>query len=155
MGELDLNSLVELCRIKTMDGDFVVHSDSSRLVAYLSGVRLNPELTIERLKELLESKDIVFGLHKEGLEEIVACASENKPAKLVLVAEGTQVVEGEDAHLDFKKLPAGSRADFSGDDTKVDYKEANVFDNVKEGDLIATLIPLKEGQGGVDIFDKV
>jgi uncharacterized protein (DUF342 family) len=145
--------------VHTDVGTFTILTDVDNLEGYINCPQLNPEITAENLREILSLQfKITYGLLEDSLARIVTMAQKNLPAMGIIVARGTPVVEGRDAYIDFAKKPVGlvqqEKAE-EVDRSKVDYREIKTFDNVKEGDHIATYMPPVEGQGGSDIFNKV
>lgn len=152
--EEEKSNLSAVTSSKSPFGLFTLYTDEDALEGYLYGVELKATLTVEVLFEILAEMDISQGVKREALEEIIGLAEDKEPAVRVLVAEGMPVVAGEDAYIDFHKRPTGMRTVIEKNVRKVDYKEVNAFENVREGDHLATFVPLVEGQGGTDIYGK-
>ncbi|MCX7934039.1 MAG: FapA family protein, partial [Planctomycetota bacterium] len=148
------NKWITVVSRKTEYGVFYLLSDVERLEAKLVGEMMQPTLTVSALNALLADMGVCFGIRQEPLLAIAQAAAEGRQRAEEVVAVGTPVVEGRDAYLEFHKRPAGVGGGGDIEAAKVDYREYRAFDNVKAGDLIATLHPAQEGEGGTDVFGK-
>ena len=101
----------------------------------------------------LAEAGVVHGLIEEGIAEAMTLIEDNQPATRVLIARGSPPIPGEDARLVFAKRPLGAKMEpRAADEDRVDYHAETSFENVEDGDLLVTLIPKREGQGGMDVF---
>ncbi len=103
----------------------------------------------EDLKRFLHDNGIVYGILDEEIDTIF---KEGKFEQPVLVIKGTEVVDGKDGeikyHFDTEIKP---KMDDKG---KIDYKELNLIQNVKQGDILAEIIPPQEGAEGCTMYGK-
>ncbi|MEK8024148.1 MAG: FapA family protein [Candidatus Hydrogenedentota bacterium] len=106
-------------------------------------------LTKDMILDPLRTQGITSGLKHDVIEELLAqpVVDEN-----VLVAEGRPMVAGIDGTIEYMfdidpraKLRAKEETDL------VDFKELNLIQNVKDGDLLAVRIPSKEGTPGITV----
>lgn len=70
------------------------------------------------------------------------------------IAKGTPVVQGKDAQIVYKFETAPTAKPKLLEDGSVDFHELNLFTSVKQGDLLAELIPEVQGQEGKDVYGK-
>ncbi len=68
------------------------------------------------------------------------------------IAKGTPVVQGKDAEIIYKFETSPTAKPKLLEDGSVDFHELNIFTSVKQGDLLAELIPATEGKPGMDVY---
>lgn len=68
------------------------------------------------------------------------------------IAKGKAVVPGTDAKIIYKFNTAPTAKPQLLEDGSVDFHKLNLFTSVKEGDLLAELIPDFQGEDGIDVF---
>ncbi|NNG66681.1 DUF342 domain-containing protein [Caldanaerobacter subterraneus] len=105
----------------------------------------------EILKELSKHR-ITYGVKLNIVEEI--CKNPQN-AKYVLIAEGKKPVNGEDGKIVFEVDIHSAATPKILEDGTVDYKNLNLFKNVKKGQVIARRIPPTEGEPGVNVFGEL
>ena len=109
-------------------------------------------VSVNDIRSALELRGIQEGIIQEALQDFEDFPVYNTE---VLVAKGTEAIEGLDAEitLEFQtdvKPVLKERADGS-----VDFKEINRIQNVQKGQIIARKLPPKYGQNGTTIFGTV
>jgi uncharacterized protein len=112
------------------------------------GEKYPPKYTAKELKEVLLDRGIRNGILEKELEEI--CDEYNVTEKLV--AKGTPA---EDDIPDQIKLYFNSNnelIDYDTQDSKVDYRNRYLINNVTPGDVLAEFIPGTAGKNGMDVF---
>lgn len=68
------------------------------------------------------------------------------------IAKGKPVVQGTDAQIIYKFETAPTAKPKLLEDGSVDFHELNLFTSVKQGDLLAELIPEVQGTEGIDVY---
>ncbi|MGB9779323.1 DUF342 domain-containing protein [Caldanaerobacter sp.] len=137
-----------------MDGKkyrVLVEVSRDRQQAYISLVE-DPEGIIptqEEILRVLASYKVIYGIKLNIVEEI--CRNPQN-AKYVLVAEGKKPVNGEDGKIVFMIDIHSSTTPKILEDGTVDYKNLNLFKNVKKGQIIAQRIPPTQGEPGKNVF---
>ncbi|MGB9809061.1 MAG: DUF342 domain-containing protein, partial [Caldanaerobacter sp.] len=137
-----------------MDGKkyrVLVEVSRDRQQAYISLVE-DPEGIIptqEEILRVLASYKVIYGIKLNTVEEI--CRNPQN-AKYVLVAEGKKPVNGEDGKIVFMIDIHSSTTPKILEDGTVDYKNLNLFKNVKKGQIIAQRIPPTQGEPGKNVF---
>ncbi len=71
------------------------------------------------------------------------------------IAKGTPVVQGKNAEIVYKFETAPTAKPKLLEDGSVDFHELNLFTSVKQGDLLAELIPGQQGTEGKDVFGNI
>lgn len=107
------------------------------------------QVSIEEIKEKLSNEGIVFGIKEEMIYKAIELQNVSEP---VLIAEGKEVLDGQDAILDYKfgiNNMAGKPTEM--EDGRVDYYNLNLINNVQEGDVLATKTPPTPGQDGMTV----
>ncbi|SHG57436.1 hypothetical protein SAMN02745221_00510 [Thermosyntropha lipolytica DSM 11003] len=134
------------------DGEAEVFITKDKLQAFLQvtpPVGKGKPCTLEKVKELLARKNIVYGIKEENLQK--ALEPENW-GKRILIAQGEAARDGENArivyHFPLPQDRVGPRIDEKG---RADYYDLGLIHNVKMGDFLAEKIPATEGVAGKDI----
>jgi len=137
--------------------------EDNRIQLFISGDGLRSELVVkkplseeelssyEELKDFLNSRGITVGIKEEVLERGKKLLQEEGRH---LVAEGKRPQRGKDGEVKIlftQELEKKLEEDESG---RVDLFDFVKIPEVKEGDLLAELIPPGEGVPGQDIFGK-
>ncbi len=111
-----------------------------------------PAPTLTEVKAAMEAHGIRYGLSSD--EEILAhLSSEWPPESPIKIAMGKPPQPGIDARIEIhfeNDAPKAGTIDESG---KIDFKNRGKIPQVKEGDLLAVKIPLREGLPGRDVCD--
>jgi len=134
-------------------GPNITTSDDQMAAFVLIPSELAELWSVDRIKECLKRKGIVYGIEENQLESIF---SESKFDQVVRVALGKSPVIGNNAEIEdtlqlFKKskLLVGKNFHWT------DYKAHHLFVPVKKGDLILSKIAAKTGENGCDVFGHV
>ncbi|MFO7911458.1 MAG: flagellar assembly protein A [Desulfotignum sp.] len=132
---------------------FQVQISSDRMEARLvvSNAFLD-RITPDAIAKALAKEDIQFGV-ADLEKQISSLKAALKETVSFVAARGRPPVPGTDAfisyHFDTDYLKPG-KIDAEG---KMDYRERGSIPKVAAGDLLATKIPLKTGEPGIDIFN--
>ncbi|MGV1100993.1 flagellar assembly protein A [Thiovibrio sp. JS02] len=112
-------------------------------------------LSMELVERLLARHQIVFGVSRKVVQKALAYAAEkNRVLHDVVVARGTTPVAGRDAEIEMH-ISLGKIAGVSSETgDRLDYRERNLINNVKAGEVIARKIPAGEGQPGHDVLGR-
>ncbi|MCA1794476.1 MAG: flagellar assembly protein A [Desulfotignum sp.] len=135
------------------DAPFQVVISKDRLEARLV---LNPAfldtITPDTVAKALEGQDIQFGM-ADIETQINTLKSAFKETLSFVAAKGRSAVPGQDAsivfHFDTHYLKPG-KIDTDGN---MDYRDRGRIPKVLAGDLLATKIPMKTGEPGIDIYN--
>ncbi len=135
------------------DGQFLVEVSDDKMKVF---VKLQPlkdsskEVGALDIKEQLTQTKVVFGVDDEAIEKLVEDYHVNVPT---LVAQGTYVVDGEHARLNYlvninqRSLPKDSKENVS-----IDYKDLMNIENVVEEQVLAEKIDGIDGSAGYDVY---
>ncbi len=109
-------------------------------------------LTAEEILQALKHFGVVFG-YEMGLIEM---ALENeKYGQQILAAKGSYPKDGEDGDIDYK-VKIDKQAEYKEDSQgRVDFLSKGIIENVVQGQLLAKLIPPKEGVPGRSTTGKI
>ncbi|MBB5172050.1 FapA family protein [Texcoconibacillus texcoconensis] len=108
--------------------------------------RQEAPITLDELKHFLVEHGITYGLKEEVLNSFI----EGSISAPVVVAEGKQPIDGEDAYLQ-PVYPTNGDGKM-GDDMYVDLKHVIDIPSVTQGTLVGKKVPKTEGQKGMNIF---
>ena len=137
------------------DGTFSIDVSKDGMEAYLT---LFPPGKGGRKIDL---EDIIKGLVREGIvyglkEDIIKWAiSENRYNESILIAEGNSPVPGADGRLEFKFRKDLHIIKLKEDEKgRVDYKNLELIEMVKAGDILIERIPSELGEAGKNVYGK-
>ena len=100
----------------------------------------------------LERAKVTYGISKKV---IYAYMAGRQFCRDIPIAKGKAVVSGSDAKIIYHFDTAPTSKPLLLEDGSVDFHQLNIFVSVKKGDLLAELIPDKEGTAGVDVFGNI
>lgn len=134
------------------DGEVTITTNDSGMVAY---IEVRPALggkpiTRQMIEEALQAKGITYGIKQEAIEQAVAAKT---PVSLV-IAEGRPPVDGTDATIVFKFNINPEATPVELADGTVDYRNLDLIQNVKAGDVLAERIPAVPGLPGINVYGR-
>ena len=107
--------------------------------------------SLKDLKDYLERKNLTQGLIPDlQLEAWLATATRDDPP--LTVAEGTAPIQGRDGVIDFSFPTDYTNPGKILEDGSIDFRERGDIPFVRQGDLLATRIPMEEGSSGINVF---
>ncbi len=132
------------------DKDFSIsiEENGNKAYAYIPWVPGN-KVTKEDIYQDLERRDIVFGIKRDAIDDMI---DQKRMNKKVLIAEGIPAKRGKDGwfewfvRLDLPRIPAPLP------DGGVDYVNIEAFEMVDEGEKIALYHRAQPGQKGKNIY---
>lgn len=104
--------------------------------------------TQKEISDLLTSKGVRYGIIKEELETIC----EEYEVVNRLIAKGVPVVDDVPDKIELYFNESEELIHYKDTEKKVDYRNRFLIANVKIGDIIAKILPGKNGNDGRDIF---
>lgn len=125
--------------------------DPKKLVAK---IRLYPpsnngkRITVNEVKQLLEQNGVKYGIIEKNIDTALK-------ARLycmdILVAKAKMPVQGKNAEIVYNFDVEKTNTPEVLEDGSVDFHSLDMIENVKEGQLLATLIPEVKGEPGIDV----
>ena len=122
---------------------------------YLAKIRLYPpsdkgaRLSTSELKNLIEQNGVKYGIIEKNIEIALK-------ARLycmdILVAKAKLPVNGSDAEIVYSFNAEKTLKPTMSEDGSVDFHKLDMIESVKEGQLLATLIPIDYGEPGKDVY---
>ena len=148
--------------VKVLDGENIPEKECAIISVdkkgYLAKIRLYPpsdkgaRLTAGELKNLIEQKGIKYGYIEKNIEIALK-------ARLyctdILVARAKLPINGKDAEIVYSFDADKTSKPTMSEDGSVDFHKLDMIENVKKGQLLATLIPVDYGETGKDVYGKV
>ncbi|MBN1981860.1 MAG: DUF342 domain-containing protein [Chitinivibrionales bacterium] len=118
-------------------------------------LQLSPQLQVltPDIIEYLREKEVTQGVHLPAVNEIINTIKGGPQNKAILVAEGKVLQEGVDSVQEYyfrTKLMAGKMLD-----SKIDFRERGIINNVHEGQLIALIKLSIPGKPGIKVSGEV
>ncbi|GHT79824.1 polymerase [Spirochaetia bacterium] len=110
------------------------------------------DLSADIIMSILRSNRVSFGINEEAVRNFA-----DRPVykENVLVAHGTEPVNGRDAYIQYNFETDSSKIRLKeGSGGKVDFKELNIIQNVVEGQPLAKKVPLETGVAGKSVTGK-
>jgi uncharacterized protein (DUF342 family) len=112
-----------------------------------SGRLLEPDV----VDTLLESRNVVHGVDTEAIGEAVFFVNtERRIREAVVIARGTSPESARPAYYQLIASPTKSRPTW-GSNERAEYKEVTLLPVVHQGEVVARLIPEKEGVPGISV----
>lgn len=122
-----------------------------KMKAYISFIP--PEngrmMTKEEIIDFLNENGIIYGINKTSLETIIKFPVYNET---IIIAEGSPPVAGQNGKLEFNFEVNKETKPTILEDGKVDFRELNLIQNAKKGQLLCTLIPPVRGTPGKTVY---
>lgn len=117
----------------------------AKLVFYPSDVPYNIDLIVRKLR----GRGVIQGIDGGLLSALEVERAYNTP---YIVAEGTPAIDGQPAVIDYMFNSEKDTRPEIDEEGNVNYKKLNVIANVKKGQILAKLIPVRPGINGTDLF---
>lgn len=138
------------------DEELIIEVSKNKIFAVISFVQPQSGgkiLTKDDIIQRLNKKGIVNGIDVAGIDKILA---DKKYNFKYIIAKGTEVVNGKNGVLNFyfdvqKKMIKPKISD----DGTIDFKNLDLIEIVKKGQVLVTRTPPKIGNPGKDVFGKV
>ncbi len=130
---------------KLLDCDY---SQNLQLKIKKAGVKMPPRYSVKELKEILLDNGVQFGIFEDELAKV--CEEDSVIEKLI--AKGVPAVNDISDQIKLYFSDVNELVDYDTDDNKVDYRNRYLISNVQPGDVIAELIPGKEGTDGTNVL---
>jgi uncharacterized protein (DUF342 family) len=106
---------------------------------------------VPEIESILEQKNVVFGIDKKAVEDLVNLKLASQP---VVVANGCPAKNGTHAQIELRIDP-DSAPKQDQDAQKVDHRSRSIFIKVSKGDEIAVKHPATEGENGTSVIGSV
>ncbi len=110
------------------------------------------EHTLNKIMRILRWKKIKQEIERETIEEML---EKKEYKKDVIVARGRRAVDGKDGKFVYHFRRNLRRKPKMLEDGSVDYKSIDLFEEVKEGQLIAEYLPATSGSFGYDVYGEM
>lgn len=134
------------------NGDAIIYMDKNKMNAYLE---ITPPVgeglpcTMEQVSKALAEAKIIYGIDESKLEEALQQINWNQK---ILVAQGTPVIDGQNAVITFKyQLDEKNLTPTQDEKGNVDYREMGLIHNVQRGEELAERVPPVPGVKGKDV----
>lgn len=155
----DANSDKKDVLVKVLEGKQIPEKEfglvSIDKKGYLAKIRLYPpsdkgaRLSTSELKNLIEQNGVKYGIIEKNIEIALK-------ARLycmdILVAKAKLPVNGSDAEIVYSFNAEKTLKPTMSEDGSVDFHKLDMIESVKEGQLLATLIPIDYGEPGKDVY---
>ncbi|MBA1333883.1 MAG: hypothetical protein HPY66_0276 [Firmicutes bacterium] len=105
----------------------------------------------------LTEKDIIEGLKEEGVvagidhDTIRRMVTENNYGQPTLVASALLPVDGENGYIEYGIKHVKNKKPVEREDGSVDFRELDLIENVKAGQVLARIVPPTKGVDGSDV----
>ncbi len=106
-------------------------------------------LSLEEMVTLIARQGVIYGINKTTLETITQYPVYNE---MVCVAEGLSPVNGKNGYAEFHFDVKKERKPTILEDGRVDYKEMNLIESVRQGQKLCTLVPPENGTPGKTVL---
>lgn len=125
---------------------FTEQSDMEGYIRFLPPDEGGPSISLEEVKEKIKKSGILYGVDEEALQEAIA---EKQYGKKYLIARAIMPEDGKDGYLEYHfNIGPRSAAPKVDEKGRVDYRTLDLFEPVKEGQLLVTRHPATQGTPG-------
>jgi uncharacterized protein (DUF342 family) len=102
-------------------------------------------ISAKQIQDELLKNGVIFGINESLIESIAKCPVYNE---MICVAEGVEPIYGQNGAVEFHFNTKSNRKPAILDDGRVDFRNLDLIENVKEGQVLCTLIPPVPGTKG-------
>ncbi|HYE83867.1 MAG TPA: FapA family protein [Clostridia bacterium] len=136
---------------KKIDSECIVKLSKDNMKAYVTLTRPigGADVTEKIIQEALMLNHVVFNIKEEEVRNAVI---NKKYDNEILVAEGIEPQDGQDARIDYHFDVSAEKSVNIDKDGKIDYHELSLITNVKRGQKLVTLIPHTQGIPGKNVL---
>lgn len=120
-----------------------------------AGYLKDPTEAVDELIYVLKNKGIAHGVDFNNLNTAVEKIQNFESFKDLVIARGDELIEGEDTRLDIKIDMSVSTGRVDDDTGHIDYRDRGTIKTVREGELLALLVPCTIGQDKKTVTGKV
>ncbi|RKD34762.1 hypothetical protein BET03_01105 [Thermohalobacter berrensis] len=109
------------------------------------------DLSYDNALKIVEQK-IKFGINYNHMKDII---NKKQYYKRTLIAEGKLPIDGKDGYIKYFFDTEKKYIPKELEDGSVDFKNLQLINNVKKGDILAEIVPPTEGDAGYTVTGKV
>jgi len=132
------------------------HRRGLELVAHIAPKGKGDILKEAELRKLFEEIGLNAEIDEPALKQFCAKANLGEKQDDIVLARGTDPVDGKDERLEFIKLPSSDKPRYVKDEQgNIDYTKTRLFDNVFPGDIIAYIREPDDGKPGKSVLGEV
>lgn len=135
-----------------VEKEYKIEVTEDRMKAYImfypSDCAQTKQYEAEDFQRELRAKNVIHGINAELIEEI--CRS-REVGKDYIIAEGDYPVDPVVGYVDYKFKTTNDYKPEVDEDGNVNFKKLSIISSVKEGDLLAEIVPHIEGQEGKNL----
>lgn len=102
-------------------------------------------LTVEEILDVLGKNGAIYGINRMTLDTIVSYPVYNE---MICIAEGTPAQNGQNGKVQFQFDISRDRKPTILEDGRVDFRELNIVENVRIGQVLCSLVPPLPGTKG-------
>jgi len=130
-----------------------VETDEDEMEGYITihTSEISREPTLEEAQQTIKNAGIVYGIKEKELADIFEKQVYNMK---ICIAEGIPVTDGKDAEIKYFFNVSDTGKPKVMEDGTVDFKDISLIQNVREGEVLAELIPPEEGKKGMTVTGK-
>lgn len=113
-------------------------------------------LNLDELRSFIAQAKVVEGILDEGIAAVLDAATSLSSVSDIPIATGIPMEPGVDGRIELAVADALEEPEAADDDdaSTVDFRNVQEFLNVKEGDLVGTVMPPGEGVAGRSVFGR-
>lgn len=136
-----------------VDADVEVSITPDEMRAYVTLVEPDggKGVTASKILDVLKQKGIVYGIRNDAIESLEKYPIYNQ---MICVAEGTPPEDGKDGEVKYNFDVKKQRRPAILADGRVDYRELNLVQSVKKGEMLCILVAPEAGKKGMTVTGK-
>lgn len=128
--------------------DVEISPDAKKAFATLIPPDGGKSLTEMDIMERLTEEGVVAGIDKGAIEKLV---TENNYGQPTLVASAVLPEDGENGYIEYGIRHVKDKKPVEKEDGSVDFRELDLVENVKAGQVLARIVPPTKGVDGSDV----
>lgn len=140
-------------------------NENYQIIVEISNNGLEGYLTLKTKDEFKENHCFTYEEVIKNIKDIIKYGVDNQIVKdmvdkkiyndEVCIARGLEPVDGKDGYINYFFEEKKSIKPKVNKDGTVDYRDLDLINNVKQGDLLAEIIPAQEGKDGIKVTGQI
>ncbi|MBN1497822.1 MAG: FapA family protein [Spirochaetes bacterium] len=138
------------------DGSISIEMTEDEMKVY---VHFNPprysgkHMEYDEIIEALKKAGVKVGIKEKEIKEYLEAMDYSRP---LVAAEGSRMVNGRDAYIDYKVRIENKNVSFEEDESgKVDFRNLELLENVVVGQVLAVKVPAEQGVPGRTVTNRI
>lgn len=146
----------DMTALPAVDEDMIIEISKNKMfvvISFTESQNNGKRLGKEQILSMIKTKGIVYGVDEAAIEEL---AMKKKYNYKYLIAKGTESVNGKNGVLKFYfDIEKKNIKPKITEDGSVDFRNLDLIEIAKKGQLLVTAVPPEDGTEGRNVFNEV